>query len=57
MGRPAPRSAYAAAILVTADLGLTNNVLVLRNVSSWYQELIQGLVIVGAVALYKQKRR
>jgi hypothetical protein len=27
------------------------------KVSSWYQELIQGLVIVGAVALYKQKRR
>jgi len=38
-------------------LGLTNNVLVILNVSSWYQELIQGLVIVGAVALYKQKRR
>jgi ribose/xylose/arabinose/galactoside ABC-type transport system permease subunit len=38
-------------------LGLTNNVLVLLNVSSWYQELIQGLVIVGAVALYKQRRR
>jgi ribose/xylose/arabinose/galactoside ABC-type transport system permease subunit len=38
-------------------IGLTNNVLVIVNVSSWYQELIQGLVIVGAVALYKQKRR
>jgi ribose/xylose/arabinose/galactoside ABC-type transport system permease subunit len=38
-------------------MGLTNNVLVILNVSSWYQELIQGLVIVGAVALYKQKRR
>jgi ribose/xylose/arabinose/galactoside ABC-type transport system permease subunit len=38
-------------------LGLTNNVLVILNVSSWYQDLIQGLVIVGAVALYKQKRR
>ena len=38
-------------------MGLTNNVLVLLNVSSWYQELIQGLVIVGAVALYKQKRQ
>jgi ribose/xylose/arabinose/galactoside ABC-type transport system permease subunit len=38
-------------------IGLTNNVLVILNVSSWYQELIQGLVIVGAVALYKQKRR
>jgi ribose/xylose/arabinose/galactoside ABC-type transport system permease subunit len=38
-------------------MGLTNNVLVILNVSSWYQELIQGLVIVGAVALYRQKRR
>ena len=38
-------------------MGLTNNVLVILNVSSWYQELFQGLVIVGAVALYKQKRR
>jgi len=38
-------------------MGLTNNVLVILNVSSWYQELIQGLVIVGAVALHKQKRR
>ena len=38
-------------------MGLTNNLLVILNVSSWYQELIQGLVIVGAVALYKQKRR
>jgi ribose transport system permease protein len=38
-------------------MGLTNNVLVILNVSSWYQELVQGLVIVGAVALYKQKRR
>jgi ribose/xylose/arabinose/galactoside ABC-type transport system permease subunit len=38
-------------------MGLTNNVLVILNVSSWYQELIQGLVIVSAVALYRQKRR
>ncbi|HZZ63554.1 MAG TPA: ABC transporter permease [Roseiarcus sp.] len=38
-------------------MGLTNNVLVILNVNSWYQDLIQGLVIVGAVALYKQKRR
>jgi len=38
-------------------MGLTNNVLVILNVSSWYQDLFQGLVIVGAVALYKQKRR
>src|SRR5207245_1439616 len=37
-------------------MGLTNNLLVILNVSSWYQDLIQGLVIVGAVAIYKQKR-
>jgi hypothetical protein len=40
-----------------AAQGLTNNVLVLLNISSWYQELIQGLIIVGAVALYKQQQR
>jgi ribose/xylose/arabinose/galactoside ABC-type transport system permease subunit len=38
-------------------MGLTNNVLVILNVTSYYQDLIQGVVIVGAVALYKQKRR
>jgi ribose transport system permease protein len=38
-------------------ISLTNNILVILNVSSWYQELIQGLVIVEAVALHKQKRR
>ena len=38
-------------------MGLTNNVLVILKVSSWYQDLIQGLVIVGAVALYRQRRR
>jgi ribose/xylose/arabinose/galactoside ABC-type transport system permease subunit len=37
-------------------MGLTNNILVILNVSSWYQDLIQGLIIVGAVALYKQRR-
>src|ERR1700683_4232165 len=38
-------------------VGLTNTFLVILNVSSWYQELKKGLVIVPAVALYKQKRR
>ncbi len=38
-------------------IGLTNNILVVLNVTQYYQDLIEGLVIVGAVALYKQKRR
>jgi ribose transport system permease protein len=38
-------------------MGLTSNLLVILRISSWYQELIQGLVIVGAVAFYKQKKR
>jgi ribose/xylose/arabinose/galactoside ABC-type transport system permease subunit len=38
-------------------LGLTNNLLVVLNVNQWIQELVAGLVIVIAVALYKQKGR
>ena len=38
-------------------IGLTNNILVVLNVTQWYQDLIEGVVIVGAVALYKQKRQ
>jgi ribose transport system permease protein len=38
-------------------LGLTANLLVILNVTQWYQELIQGVIIVAAVALYKQKGR
>ena len=38
-------------------LGLTNNLLVAFNVSNYIQDLIEGLIIVGAVALYKQKGR
>jgi ribose transport system permease protein len=38
-------------------LGLTSNLLVVLKVNQWIQELIQGLIIVGAVALYKQKGR
>jgi len=38
-------------------IGLTNNILVVLNVTQYYQDLIEGLVIVGAVALYKQKRK
>ncbi len=37
--------------------GLTNNLLVVLNVNQWIQQLIQGVIIVGAVALYKQKGR
>lgn len=38
-------------------LGLTNNLLVSFNVSNYVQDLIEGLIIVAAVALYKQKGR
>ena len=38
-------------------LGLTNNLLVVLRVNQWIQDLIEGLIIVGAVALYKQKGR
>jgi ribose/xylose/arabinose/galactoside ABC-type transport system permease subunit len=30
---------------------------VILNVNQWIQELIQGVIIIGAVALYKQKGR
>jgi ribose/xylose/arabinose/galactoside ABC-type transport system permease subunit len=38
-------------------LTITANLLVILNVNQWIQELVQGLIIVGAVALYKQKGR
>jgi ribose/xylose/arabinose/galactoside ABC-type transport system permease subunit len=38
-------------------LALTNNMLVMLNVNQWYQQLIEGLIIVGAVALYNQRSR
>jgi ribose transport system permease protein len=38
-------------------LALTANLLVILNVNQWIQELIQGLIIISAVALYKQKNR
>jgi ribose transport system permease protein len=38
-------------------LSLTNNLLVVLNINQWIQELIQGVIIVSAVALYKQKGR
>lgn len=37
-------------------LGLTNNLLVVLKVNQWIQDLVEGLIIVGAVALYRQKR-
>jgi ribose/xylose/arabinose/galactoside ABC-type transport system permease subunit len=36
-------------------LGMVNNMLNLLRVSQWYQQLIKGLIIVAAVAIYKQK--
>ena len=38
-------------------LGLTSNLLVVLNVNQWIQQLIQGIIIVSAVALYKQEGR
>jgi ribose/xylose/arabinose/galactoside ABC-type transport system permease subunit len=38
-------------------LGLTNNLFIVLRVNQWIQDLIEGLIIVGAVALYKQKGR
>ncbi len=38
-------------------LGLTSNLLVVLNVNQWIQQLIQGIIIVAAVALYKQEGR
>jgi ribose/xylose/arabinose/galactoside ABC-type transport system permease subunit len=38
-------------------LGLTSNLLVMLNVNQWIQGLVEGVIIVGAVALYKQKGR
>ena len=38
-------------------LTMTANMLVMLNVNQWIQQLIQGLIIVGAVALYNQKGR
>jgi ribose/xylose/arabinose/galactoside ABC-type transport system permease subunit len=38
-------------------LALTNNMLVMLNVNQWYQQLIEGLIIVGSVALYNQRSR
>ena len=38
-------------------LTLTGNLLVIFNVNQWIQQLIEGLIIVGAVALYKQPGR
>jgi ribose/xylose/arabinose/galactoside ABC-type transport system permease subunit len=38
-------------------LGLTGNLLVVLNANQWIRDLIQGAVILIAVALYKQKER
>lgn len=38
-------------------LALMGNLLVILNVNQWIQALVQGLIIIGAVALYKQKGR
>jgi ribose/xylose/arabinose/galactoside ABC-type transport system permease subunit len=32
------------------------NIMTLEQVSSWYQQLIRGVIIITAVAVYKQRR-
>jgi ribose/xylose/arabinose/galactoside ABC-type transport system permease subunit len=36
-------------------LTLINNVMVIQNVSMWYQQLIKGVVVLLVVAIYKQR--
>jgi ribose/xylose/arabinose/galactoside ABC-type transport system permease subunit len=36
---------------------LTSNLLVVLQIDQWLRELVQGLIIVTAVALYKQRGR
>ena len=37
-------------------LSFVGNIMTLAQVSSWYQQLIKGLIIIIAVAVYKQRR-
>lgn len=52
-GRGSLLGTFGGALLLT----LTNNVIVVSNVSQYLRDLISGSVIVIAVALYKQKGR
>ncbi len=48
----ASRSSSARALL----MGVINNGLDLLNVSSYYQQIVKGVIIVGAVLLDKRQR-
>lgn len=37
-------------------LGLINNIMVMTNVNMYYQQLIKGIIVILAVAIYKQKK-
>ncbi len=36
-------------------LTLINNVMIILGVSTWYQQLIKGIVVLSVVAIYKQR--
>ena len=42
-----------AGVLILSFVG---NIMTLEQVSSWYQQLIKGVIIITAVAVYKQRR-
>jgi ribose/xylose/arabinose/galactoside ABC-type transport system permease subunit len=42
-----------AGVLILSFVG---NIMTLEQVSSWYQQLIKGAIIITAVAVYKQRR-
>jgi ribose/xylose/arabinose/galactoside ABC-type transport system permease subunit len=44
-------------ILGALLMGVINNGLDLLNVSSYYQQIVKGLIIVGAVALDRRQER
>ena len=50
-GRGSLFGTMAGVIILT----LINNVMVIQNVSMWYQQLIKGLVVLLVVAIYKQR--
>jgi inositol transport system permease protein len=44
-------------IIGTLIIGVLNNILVLTNVSAYFQDIIRGVIIVGAVIIDERRRR
>lgn len=44
-------------IIGTLIIGVLNNILVLTNVSAYFQDIIRGIIIVGAVIIDERRRR